>query len=439
MGEGLVRIVDRSDRGEGAAAVLGDGRRAEGALVRRACRDQRVAGARQPLEDPRRILVVEDRGDDDVLVRPGSRSSSQSAASGVWAPSRTSPSRSSSRPGEPHVDARRRPAGRGTPPPPRARRRAARRSIGHERGELVVRAGRRSRPGRRRRASRARSPRRVSPSTAVCSSPTFVSRTTRASTTLVASRRPPRPASRTATSTPRSAKSSSAAPVRISNCVAPTSSAAARTRCDRALEAGGVGLEPLGPAGDVRRRVGRGSDALRAQERRDRARRRRLSLRADDVHGVVGALGSSEPVEQRLHPLEPEPLGRPRRQRRDPVSRRCHRARAGSARASRAPRRPLLRGAFATNRSLASIASARAISPRSRSRSASTSPSRCGARSGFTTALKMRSSSPSSDGSTALRRNRSAATLTRSSAPASAASPATGHGATIRRVSRAGR
>src|SRR5947207_1043693 len=54
--------------------------------------------------------------------------------------------------------------------------------------------------------------------------------TTRASRTLVASNRPPRPASTTATSTPAAANSESAAAVSVSNCVAPTRSAAARTR-----------------------------------------------------------------------------------------------------------------------------------------------------------------------------------------------------------------
>ena len=48
--------------------------------------------------------------------------------------------------------------------------------------------------------------------------------------TFVASWRPPRPASTTATSTSAAANSASAAAVTISNCVAPTASAAERTR-----------------------------------------------------------------------------------------------------------------------------------------------------------------------------------------------------------------
>ena len=63
----------------------------------------------------------------------------------------------------------------------------------------------------------------------------------------------------------------------------------------------------------------------------------------------------------------------------------------------------------------------------------------CGARSGFTTASKIRSSSPSSCGTTPERRNTCAYSCTRSSAPASDSSPASGHGATISRVSRDGR
>ena len=62
------------------------------------------------------------------------------------------------------------------------------------------------------------------------SSETFVRTTTGASSTLVASSRPPRPASTTATSTPASANEASAAAVSVSNWVAPVRSAAARTR-----------------------------------------------------------------------------------------------------------------------------------------------------------------------------------------------------------------
>jgi hypothetical protein len=69
----------------------------------------------------------------------------------------------------------------------------------------------------------------VSPRTSVCSSPTFVSRTTRVRSTFVASYRPPSPASTTATSTPASAKEARAAAVTISNWVACRRSAVGRT------------------------------------------------------------------------------------------------------------------------------------------------------------------------------------------------------------------
>ena len=70
----------------------------------------------------------------------------------------------------------------------------------------------------------------VSPSTSVCSSATFVSWTTSAPTMFVASSRPPRPASTTATCTSVSANSSMAAAVSTSNCVAPSSTDGSRTR-----------------------------------------------------------------------------------------------------------------------------------------------------------------------------------------------------------------
>ncbi len=64
----------------------------------------------------------------------------------------------------------------------------------------------------------------------MCSSATFVRSTTFASIVFVASCRPPSPASIAAALTPRAAKSAKAAAVTASNCVAPTASAAGRTR-----------------------------------------------------------------------------------------------------------------------------------------------------------------------------------------------------------------
>ena len=60
-------------------------------------------------------------------------------------------------------------------------------------------------------------------------------------------------------------------------------------------------------------------------------------------------------------------------------------------------------------------------------------------RSGLTTAVKIRSSSPESEVRTPLRRKRSAASCRSRSAPASDSSPDSGQEATINRVSRSGR
>ena len=102
----------------------------------------------------------------------------------------------------------------------------------------------------------------------MCSRPTFVSRTTGASTTFVASSRPPSPASTTAASTLRSAKCANAAAVSVSNCVAPTASAAVRTRATARSKDIGVGVEPLVPAAHVRRRVRADLEAVGAQTAR---------------------------------------------------------------------------------------------------------------------------------------------------------------------------
>src|SRR5207247_9205483 len=87
--------------------------------------------------------------------------------------------------------------------------------------------------------------------------------------------------------------------------------------CDGPRERVGIRVEPLVPAGDVRRRVGAGGETLRTQQRRDRAGRRRLAVRPDDVDRRERALRATEALEQRAHSSEPELL-RPRRQRRDP-------------------------------------------------------------------------------------------------------------------------
>ena len=83
----------------------------------------------------------------------------------------------------------------------------------------------------------------VSPSTSVCSRAMLVSTTTGALTTLVASRRPPSPASSATASTPLSAKASRAATVSTSNCVVSPSSpgspaTSVRTRSTAAANTG---------------------------------------------------------------------------------------------------------------------------------------------------------------------------------------------------------
>ncbi len=144
--------------------------------------------------------------------------------------------------------------------------------------------------------------RTVGPSQRVCSSPTFVSTTVSAPSTLVASWRPPRPASITATSTSRRASSSSAAAVTSSNCVtrSPSSSvrstfaAAAAARCTAApnaspLEVPVADPDPLGEARQVRRQERSGAHAVRLEQRGGHADGRGLAVRAHDVDRRVSA------------------------------------------------------------------------------------------------------------------------------------------------------
>ena len=143
---------------------------------------------------------------------------------------------------------------RRTPPPPPARRRFG--SRGRGRGARTCR--REERRSRRRGATASFSvaiASSVSPRTSVCSSPTFVSRTTRVRRTFVASYRPPSPASTTATSTAASANACSAAAVTISNWVALEPLGRLADARDCLLEVGlrPVHPDPLAPGRDVRR------------------------------------------------------------------------------------------------------------------------------------------------------------------------------------------
>ena len=153
----------------------------------------------------------------------------------------------------------------------------------------------------------------------MCSSPTLVSTTTGAPSTLVASWRPPRPASTTATSTPRRASSANAAAVSSSNCVtrSPSSSvrstlaAAAAARCTAAPKASAPrSASPIRirSANEVRcgdRNVpvrtpcaSSSAAVIRAVER--------LAVRADDVDRAEALLRAAEHGQQPAHALEPE-------------------------------------------------------------------------------------------------------------------------------------
>ena len=126
--------------------------------------------------------------------------------------------------------------------------------------------------------------------------------------TFVASSRPPSPASIAATFTPLAAKSANAAAVRISNCVAPSSSAAGRTRSIAALEA--VRIASAGARANPRRaaRCTRGRRSSRA------SRRVAVDFPFVPTTWIVSSsrCGIARAGEQLAHPLEPEAVRRPR-------------------------------------------------------------------------------------------------------------------------------
>ena len=239
-------------------------------------------------------------------------------------------------------------------------------------------------PGRRTASFSAAISSSVSPSQAVWSRPIEVSTVTRDSRTLVASRRPPRPASITPTSTPASARATKAVAVAASNCVtrSPSAKPASTRGSDRGHPLGGVrervrlDLAPadpdaLRPARRMRREITTRCPSPGFDQRRGHRRDRRLPVRADHVHGLEVALRIAQGRQQRRDPLEPEPPadrverpepflsvqappappGRPRASRvrprpprqapwrRSPRSQACaRRARPRSAAPSRAPR-----------------------------------------------------------------------------------------------------
>ena len=89
---------------------------------------------------------------------------------------------------------------------------------------------------------------------------------------------------------------------------------------DRGAEVDLVAIDAnsLWPVGDMRRDRRADAEPVREQQRFDRARGRRLAVRSDDVDCGVRVLRLPERFEQRPHPIEPEAVDRPRRQRLDP-------------------------------------------------------------------------------------------------------------------------
>ena len=160
----------------------------------------------------------------------------------------------------------------------------------------------------------------VGPSQRVCSRPTLVSTATGAASTFVASWRPPRPASTTATSTPRSASSENAAAVSSSNWVTrsppdsvrSTLTAAAAARSTAAPKASGSrSASPMRMRSAKVERCGdryaAGTDAVGLEDRRRHPHRRALAVGADHVDRAERALRAAERRQQAAHALEPEP------------------------------------------------------------------------------------------------------------------------------------
>ena len=224
-----------------------------------------------------------------------------------------------------------------------------------------------------------------------------------ASSTFVASWRPPSPASTTAASTFASRerherRRRQRLELRRRQRARPPAERAA-SAASRSASAPSTRIA-LGPRAHVRREVGADAEAGVAEELLDHPRRRRLAVRPDDVDRREARLRIAERGEQRPHPLEPETVLRPRREALQPGERghagrprsRAARARAGSARASRARLDDVRRAR--SRRSARSRASPRpARSPCAGAR-ARPRRRRCPcARSGRTTAAKIRRSS----------------------------------------------
>ena len=175
------------------------------------------------------------------------------------------------------------------------------------------------------------------------------------------------------------------------------------------------------------------------EQRRGHPRRRRLAVRADDVdRREASAAGRRARRAARASGRARTPPATARAPRPSQSPRCIELAAVALELLALGLRRPR-RGAFATKRSFASIPSARAISvaqPLALGLDVAVRPARAP---GFTTASKIRFSSPSSGTSTPLRRKIAAASCTRvERARVGRRRRRSGHGATISRVSRAG-
>ena len=159
----------------------------------------------------------------------------------------------------------------------------------------------------------------VGPSQRVCSSPTFVSTTTGARSTPVASWRPPRPGldDRDLDPAPRElVERRGGDQLELGHAVAGLQPAVdLRGGRGGALHGGAerVGLEvgvadpdPLGEGRQVRREERAGADAVRLEQRGGHADRRALAVRADDVDRGEALLRRAERGQQPAHPLQAE-------------------------------------------------------------------------------------------------------------------------------------
>ena len=162
--------------------------------------------------------------------------------------------------------------------------------------------------------------RSVSPSHSVWSRPTEVSAVTREGIVLVASSRPPSPASITATSTRARPERRRRPPSPASNWVTASPSAQGpvddRGRLGAALDRGGelgrgdllaADQDSFGPTGGVRRDAGAAGDSVRLQQGGGHPGHRGLAVGADHMDRGEAMLRHAEHRGEPVHPLEAQP------------------------------------------------------------------------------------------------------------------------------------